>query len=74
MSDNAKSDLYAIDLTTAIWRKASASGGEGNCVEVAQLPDGARVVRDSKNLGREPLRFTASGWAAFQEGVVAGEL
>ncbi|WP_327315942.1 DUF397 domain-containing protein [Streptomyces sp. NBC_01235] len=74
MSDNAKSDLYSIDLTTAIWRKASASGGEGNCVEVAQLPDGARAVRDSKNPDREPLRFTASEWAAFREGVIAGEL
>ncbi|MGW0880446.1 DUF397 domain-containing protein [Streptomyces sp. NPDC002671] len=74
MNGNRKSDLYAVDLATAVWRKASASGGEGNCVEVAQLPSGARAVRDSKNPGREPLRFTASEWAAFREGVIAGEL
>jgi hypothetical protein len=71
---NAKSELYACDLAGVIWRKASASGAENNCVEIAQLPGGARAVRDSKNPDREPLRFTASEWAAFREGVVAGEL
>lgn len=74
MSNNRKPDLHAIDLTTAVWRKASASGGEGNCVEVAELPGGARAVRDSKNPGRDPLRFTATEWAAFREGVLTGEL
>ncbi|MFJ5303881.1 DUF397 domain-containing protein [Streptomyces sp. NPDC088350] len=74
MSDYSKSDLYAVDLTTAVWHKASASGGEGNCVEVAQLPNGARAVRDSKNPGHTPLRFTASEWSAFQDGIIAGEL
>ncbi|MER5499292.1 DUF397 domain-containing protein [Streptomyces sp. NPDC002561] len=34
----------------------------------------ARAVRDSKNPDREPLRFTASEWAAFRSGVMAGEL
>ncbi|WP_329218372.1 DUF397 domain-containing protein [Streptomyces sp. NBC_01485] len=71
---NPKSELYTYDLSEAIWRKASASGAEHDCVEVAQLPGGARAVRDSKNPSREPLRFTASEWAAFQEGVIAGEL
>ncbi|MHB9861634.1 DUF397 domain-containing protein [Streptomyces sp. YIM S03343] len=71
---HAKAELYAHDLTAAIWRKASASGAEHDCVEVAELPGGARAVRDSKNLGREPLRFTASEWAAFRDGIVIGEL
>ncbi|MBP0460536.1 DUF397 domain-containing protein [Streptomyces montanisoli] len=69
-----KAELYAEDLSSAKWRKASASAGENDCVEVAELPHGARAVRDSKNTDREPLRFTASEWAAFQTGVVAGEL
>lgn len=72
--NDPKAELYACDLTGAIWHKASASGVEHDCVEVAQLPGGARAVRDSKNPGREPLRFTASEWAAFREGVIAGEL
>ncbi|WP_331449930.1 DUF397 domain-containing protein [Streptomyces prasinus] len=69
-----KAELYAEDLTAAKWRKASASAGENDCVEVAELSHGARAVRDSKNPEREPLRFTASEWAAFQSGVIAGEL
>lgn len=72
--NDAKAELYARDLTGAIWRKASASGAEHDCVEIAELPGGARAVRDSKNPGHEPLRFTATEWNAFQEGVVAGEV
>ncbi len=32
-----------------LWRKSSYSSNEGECVEVASLPDGARAVRDSKD-------------------------
>ncbi|MGP2440656.1 DUF397 domain-containing protein [Streptomyces sp. JW3] len=69
-----KAELYAEELSGARWRKASASAGENDCVEVAELPRGARAVRDSKNPERDPLRFTASEWAAFRAGVIAGEL
>lgn len=69
-----KAELYAFDLSAATWRKSSASAGEGNCVEIADLPNGAIAVRDSKNPAREPLRFDAAEWAAFREGVIAGEL
>ncbi|MFJ2020602.1 DUF397 domain-containing protein [Streptomyces nodosus] len=69
-----KTDLYALDLTGAVWRKSSASGAENDCVEIAELRGGGRAVRDSKNPEREPLRFTASEWAAFRAGVMAGEL
>lgn len=72
MSDTPEPDLHRFDLATVVWRKASASGGEGNCVEVAQLPLGARAVRDSKEPDREFLRFTASEWAAFRAGVLGG--
>lgn len=74
MKNDGKTDLYALDLTTADWRKASASGGEGNCVEVAELPGGGRAVRDSKRPDAAPLRYTASEWAAFRQGVISGEL
>lgn len=72
--NDLKADLYACDLTQAIWRKASSSGAENNCVEVTELPSGARAVRDSKSPGREPLRFTASEWAAFRDGIINSEL
>ncbi|MBT2415400.1 DUF397 domain-containing protein [Streptomyces sp. ISL-12] len=69
-----KTEPYAYDLTGAIWRKASASGPEHHCAEVAGRPDGARAVKDSQNPEGPPLCFTAAGWAAFRAGVMAGEL
>ncbi|MFE7358605.1 DUF397 domain-containing protein [Streptomyces sp. NPDC057543] len=57
----------------AAWRRCSAGGAENNCAEVANLPGGAKAVRDSKDPAR-PLRFTASGWAAFRAGVIDGDL
>lgn len=69
-----KADLYAFDLSHVMWEKSSFSGGDGACVEVAQLPGGAVAVRDSKNPHCEALRFTAAEWSAFRSGIKAGEL
>jgi hypothetical protein len=52
-----------MDLTRAAWRKASYSNGEGNCIEVASLPD-AVAVRDSKDRG-PALTFTPAQWQDF---------
>ncbi len=47
------------------WRKSSYSAqSEGNCVEVATLPNGV-AVRDSKDPNGPVLRFTAQEWRAF---------
>jgi hypothetical protein len=70
----AKGQLYDLDLTGLTWHKASASGAAGSCVEVADLPGGAKAVRDSKNPDLPALRYTAAEWAAFRAGVIAGEL
>ncbi|MFB7560124.1 DUF397 domain-containing protein [Streptomyces brevispora] len=72
--NDREASLYAFDLSEATWRKATASAGENNCVEIAVLPSDGRAVRDSKSLELAPLRFTASEWAAFQAGVIANEL
>jgi hypothetical protein len=69
-----KAELYAYDLSGLTWRKASASGAEGNCVEVADLPGGAKAIRDSKRPEAGALRYTAAEWAAFRDGLIAGEL
>ncbi|PZT74369.1 MULTISPECIES: DUF397 domain-containing protein [unclassified Streptomyces] len=71
--NDRRASLYAFDLSAAAWRKATASAGENNCVEVASLPNGGRAVRDSKDPDRTALRFTASEWAAFRAGVVADD-
>ncbi len=47
------------------WQKSSYSGDQGNCVEVAALPDGGRAVRDSKDPDGPVLRFTHEEWRAF---------
>ena len=49
------------------WRKSSYTGGQGNCVEVAVLPDGGRAVRDSKDPNGPVLRFTANEWTSFMD-------
>lgn len=56
-----------------VWRKASASTTNGNCVEVAPLPGGGVAVRDSKDPEGPSLRFTAAEWAAFADGMSKGE-
>lgn len=56
-----------------IWHKSSYSSDDGNCVEVAELDDGGRAVRDSKDPSSPALRFTSAEWAAFTAGVRAGE-
>jgi hypothetical protein len=53
-----------MDLTGAIWRKASASGN-GNCVEVAVNLPGVVAVRDSKDPHGPALTFTPTAWQAF---------
>lgn len=59
----------AIDLSDAIWRKASySSGNGGNCVEVAGLGD-FFAVRDSKDPDGPALSFGAEDWAAFLTGI-----
>ena len=55
------------------WVKSSLSYSNGNCVEVASLPDGEIGVRDSKNPDGPVLRFTADEWRAFIGGARNGE-
>jgi hypothetical protein len=69
-----KTALYARDVTGLTWRKSTKSDMTGsNCVEVAELGDGAVALRDSNQPTRPDLRFTASEWRAFVDGVRNGE-
>jgi hypothetical protein len=55
------------------WVKSSLSFANGDCVEVASLPDGQIGVRDSKDAAGPVLRFTPSEWKAFVGGARNGE-
>jgi hypothetical protein len=55
------------------WRKAAASTAQGNCVELAALPDGV-AMRDSKAPDGPVLRLSRAGLAALLESARAGEL
>jgi hypothetical protein len=43
------------------WQKATASAG-GDCVEVAQTPEGRIAIRDSKNPGGGILQLNTESW------------
>ena len=63
-----------LDLSGAAWRKSSFSGApQQNCVEVAEVGGGWVAVRDSKDAASPILVFTPAEWAAFLQGVRAGE-
>ena len=56
-----------------LWIKATASGGQGECVELRRS-GGMVEVRDSKQHGTGPtLRFTGTELAAWLDGARKGE-
>ena len=55
--------------TVLSWRKASYSAGQGNCVEVAALPDGGRLVRDTKDRDGGAVHFTVTQWRRFTDDI-----
>jgi hypothetical protein len=58
-----------------VWFKSSYSGSGGtSCVEVANLPDGGRAVRDSKNPDGGHLVLSRSVWQSFTNQIKAGHL
>jgi hypothetical protein len=59
--------------TGLTWVKSSLSFSNGNCVEVASLPDGGVGVRNSRDAAGPVLRFTPDEWHAFLGGARNGE-
>jgi Domain of unknown function (DUF397) len=55
------------------WRKASKSGNNGQCVEVARLTDGRVLMRHSHHPQGPILEYSPEEWAAFRDGMDNGE-
>jgi hypothetical protein len=66
--------MSAAELPTVSWLKSRRSGGSGNCVEVAKLPDGAGyAVRNSRDPQGAALVYTRDELAAFLDGARDGD-
>lgn len=63
----------ADQIPGVTWQKARASQNNGNCVEVAALPDGGIAVRNSRDPGGPALVFNRDEAAAFFSGVKDAE-
>jgi Domain of unknown function (DUF397) len=61
------------DLSGARWHKSTKSGGNGDCVEVADNLLDIVAVRDTKQREAGTLIFTDQAWSAFVSGVKSGE-
>ncbi|MGH3154806.1 MAG: DUF397 domain-containing protein [Streptosporangiaceae bacterium] len=62
-----------LEKTSLNWVKSSLSFSNGNCVEVADLPEGGVGVRNSRDPHGPVLRFTPGEWDAFIGGAHNGE-
>lgn len=66
---SARTSPWRNGKSEAVWIRSGHSDPQGGrCVEWApgRVPgDGLVPVRDSKDVGREPLMFSTPAWAAF---------
>jgi hypothetical protein len=65
--------MSAADLRTVTWQKAAQSNSQGNCVELAKLPDGRVAMRNSRHPEGAALIYTKAEMDAFLHGAKAGE-
>ncbi|MBL1066914.1 DUF397 domain-containing protein [Streptomyces sp. 7-21] len=68
----SKGDLYALDLSDAVWLSAPGSTAEDR-FGIAKLPGGAVALRNPADSHGTVLRYTAAEWEAFERGVRDGE-
>ncbi|GAA1122140.1 DUF397 domain-containing protein [Nocardiopsis composta] len=55
----------SVDPGRLDWYVSTYTGGQGNCVQVADLPEGSRALRDSKHPHQGFFTLPAAEWSAF---------
>jgi hypothetical protein len=63
----------ALSDSGPYWVKSSFSYANGQCVEVAGLPNGTIGVRDSKKADGPILQFSSAEWQTFVNKAKNGE-
>jgi Domain of unknown function (DUF397) len=69
----ARNGMKSIQLDRAVWRKSHHSNPSGNCVEIAELPDGVVAIRNSRYPAGPALIYSRAELAAFVRGAKDGD-
>ncbi|WP_046469336.1 DUF397 domain-containing protein [Allosalinactinospora lopnorensis] len=69
----AENGIPASSLREVVWHKSRLSNPNGNCVEIARLPDGEVAVRNSRHPHGPALIYTPAEITAFVQGAKAGD-
>jgi hypothetical protein len=65
--------ISAAELRGVTWQKADRSNSQGNCVELAELPDGWIAVRNSRHPDGPALIYTRMEIEALIMGAKDGD-
>jgi hypothetical protein len=73
MPDDRRIGMPASNLPAATWRKSTFSNSQGDCVELACLPEGMIAVRNSRHPAGPALICTQAEIAAFIHSACEGD-